>query len=209
MKLSSVSARLAALSVLSVLAFTTPAPAQEAPTTDLSKVQGGNFSIDKNHAKIIFSTTHFGFSTYYGLFTDFDAKLTFDPKAPTASKLEVAIDLNGIDTTNPKLDTHLKSPDFFDVAKFPHASFKSTSIAVTGPTTGTITGDLTLHGVTKPVTLTASFAGGGINPMTKAYVLGFSATGTLKRSDFGVSAYVPAVGDTVTLTISGEFDRHS
>jgi polyisoprenoid-binding protein YceI len=198
---------LSTLSVLSILAFTTPAPAQTAPTTDLTKVEGGHFAIDKNHAKIIFSTSHFGFSTYYGLFTDFDAKLTFDPKAPAASTLEVTIDLNGIDTTNPKLDTHLKSPDFFDVAKYPHATFKATTITVTGPTTGTITGDLTLHGVTKPVTLTASFAGGGVNPMTKAYVLGFSATGSLKRTDFGVSAYVPAVGDTVTLTISGEFDR--
>ena len=200
-------AALSILSILSILAFTTPAPAQNAPTTDLSKVEGGHFVIDKNHAKIIFSTSHFGFSTYYGLFTSFDAKLTFDPKAPAASDLEVAIDLNGIDTTNPKLDTHLKSPDFFDVAKFPNAAFKSTKITVTGPTTGTITGDLTLHGTTKPVTLTASFAGGGTNPMTKAYVLGFSATGTLKRSDFGISAYLPAVGDLVTLTISGEFDR--
>ena len=200
-------AALSTLSVLSVLVVATPAPAQTAPTTDLAKVEGGNFAIDKNHAKIIFSTSHFGFSTYYGLFTSFDARMHFDPKAPTASTLEVTIDLNGIDTTNPKLDSHLKSPDFFDVAKYPQATFKATTIRTTGPTTGTIVGDLTLHGVTKPVTLLASFAGGGVNPMTKAYVLGFSATGTLNRSDFGVSAYVPAVGDTVTLTISGEFDR--
>jgi len=180
-------AALSTLSVLSVLVVATPAPAQTAPTTDLAKVEGGNFAIDKNHAKIIFSTSHFGFSTYYGLFTSFDARLHFDPKAPTASTLEVTIDLNGIDTTNPKLDSHLKSPDFFDVAKYPQATFKATTIRTTGPTTGTIVG--------------------GVNPMTKAYVLGFSATGTLNRSDFGVSAYVPAVGDTVTLTISGEFDR--
>jgi len=77
-------AALSTLSVLSVLVVATPAPAQTAPTTDLAKVEGGNFAIDKNHAKIIFSTSHFGFSTYYGLFTSFDARLHFDPKAPTA-----------------------------------------------------------------------------------------------------------------------------
>jgi len=179
----------------------------DAPTTDLAKVEGGNFAVDKNHAKIIFSTTHFGFSVYYGLFTDFDAKLTFDPKAPAKSDLGVTVNLSGIDTTNPKLDEHLKSPDFFNVAQFPTASFKSTKIEVTGPTTGKIIGDLTLHGVTKPVELEATFNGAGTNPMSKAYVLGFNATGVIKRSDFGIKTYVPVVGDDVTLTISGEFDR--
>ncbi len=188
------------------LALTPLAPASAGPSTDLAQIEGGHFSIDKSHAKIIFSTTHFGFSTYYGLFNDFDAHLAFNPKEPTASKLEVTVNLSGIDTTNPKLDEHLKSADFFDVEKFPTATFTSTHIDVTGPTTGTITGALTLHGVTKPVTLNATFNGGGTNPMSKAYVLGFNATGTLKRSEFGVAHYVPAVGDDVTLTISGEFD---
>ena len=177
------------------------------PTTDLAKVEGGHFVVDKNHAKIIFSTTHFGFSTYYGLFTDFDAKLDFDPKMPTASKLAVTVRMNGIDTTNPKLDNHLKSAEFFDVAHYPTATFKSTKIEVNGPTTGRITGELTLHGVTKPVVLDTTFNGGGINPMTKAYVVGFNATGVVKRSEFGISTYVPVVGDDVKLTISGEFDR--
>ena len=177
------------------------------PTTDLAKVEGGHFVVDKNHAKIIFSTTHFGFSTYYGLFTDFDAKLDFDPKMPTASKLAVTVRMNGIDTTNPKLDNHLKSAEFFDVAHYPTATFKSTKIEVTGPTTVRITGELTLHGVTKPVVLDTTFNGGGINPMTKAYVVGFNATGVVKRSEFGISTYVPVVGDDVKLTISGEFDR--
>ncbi|HVI51923.1 MAG TPA: YceI family protein [Candidatus Sulfotelmatobacter sp.] len=198
----------AALIALSVATAAIAVPAlADAPTTDLSKVEGGSFAVDKSHAKIIFSTTHFGFSTYYGLFTDFDAKLTFDPKAPAKSDLNVTVNLNGIDTTNPKLDEHLKSPDFFNAAQYPTATFKSTKIEVTGATTGKITGDLTLHGVTKPVELDATFNGGGTNPMTKAYVLGFNATGVIKRSEFGIKTYVPAVGDDVTLTISGEFDR--
>lgn len=191
-----------------LIAALAAAPALAAgPSTDLAQVEGGHFAIDKSHAKIIFSTSHFGFSTYYGIFTDFDAKLDFDPKAPAKSTLDVQINMNGLDTTNPKLDAHLKSADFFDVAKFPQAGFKATKIEVTGPTTGKITGDLTLHGVTKPVTLDTSFNGGGVNPMSKAYVLGFNATGVVKRSEFGISTFVPAVGDDVTLTISGEFDR--
>jgi polyisoprenoid-binding protein YceI len=188
-------------------AIAVPALAQMGPTTDLGTLEGGHFAVDRNHAKIIFSTSHFGFSTYYGLFTDFDAKLDFDPKAPAKSALDVSVNLNGIDTTNPKLDTHLKSADFFDVAKYPTATFTATRVEVTGPAKGRITGDLTLHGVTRPVVLDTTFLGGGTNPMTKKYVLGFDATGIVKRSEFGITTYVPAVGDDVRLTISGEFDR--
>ncbi len=195
--------RIAAFALLAMVSV----PALAAPSTDLAQVEGGQFVVDKNHAKIIFSTTHFGFSTYYGLFNDFDAKLAFDPKDPAKSALSVTVNMNGIDTTNPKLDGHLKSPDFFDANKYPQAVFTATEIKVTGPTSGTITGTLNLHGVTKPVTLDATFNGGGQNPMTKAYVLGFNAVGHLKRSEFGISTYVPAVGDDVTLTISAEFDR--
>lgn len=192
---------------LLAMAVASPAFAQQAgPSTDLSKLEGGVFSVDKGHAKIIFSYSHFGYSTSYGLFTNFDAKLTFDPKAPAASVLEATINLDGIETTVAKLNEHLKTPDFFDTAKFPSASFKSTKVAVTGPTTGTVTGDLTLHGVTKPVTLDVVFNGGGTN-MAKKYDLGFNATGHVKRSDFGLGAYVPMVGDDVALTISAEFDR--
>ena len=201
-------ARLAGvLTVVAGSVLVQPSMAQTAPTTDLAQVQGGQFTVDKSHAKNIFSTTHFGFSTYYGLFSDFDAKLSFDPKTPTASSLDVTVNLPGITTTNPKLDEHLKSPMFFDVAQFPVATFKSTKIVVTGPTTGKVIGDLTLHGVTKPVTLETTFNGGGVNPMSKVYVVGFNAVGKLKRSDFGIAAFLPAVGYEVTLTISGEFDK--
>ena len=194
--------------ILPALALTLAiaAPARAAGP-DLAGVEGGQFAIDKSHAKIIFSVTHFGFSTYYGLFTGFDAGLGYDPKAPEKSSLTVTVDVGSIATTNPKLDEHLKSADFFDAAKFPTATFTATKVALTGPAAGTIEGELTLHGVTRPVTLAASLHGAGVNPMTKKYVLGFDATGVIKRSAFGVSAYVPAVGDEVSLIISGEFDR--
>jgi polyisoprenoid-binding protein YceI len=199
--------RIGTVTFIAAMAFAVPVLAQQAgPTTDLAKLDGGTFELDRNHAKIIFSYNHFGYSVSYGMFTDFTGKLVFDPKAPAGSALEVSINLDGIDTTVPKLDAHLKSPDFFDTAKFPTAGFRSTKVAVTGPTTGTITGDLTLHGVTKPVTLDATFNGGGTN-VAKKYVLGFNAVGHVKRSEFGVGAYAPMVGDDVTLTLSAEFDR--
>ena len=194
-----------ALAFTAALAIAGPASAQ--PSTDLATVEGGHFSVDKSHAKLIFAFSHFGYSTSYGLFSDFDAKLDFDPKAPAKSALDVTVDLNHIDTFVPKLDAHMKSADMFDVAKYPTATFKSTAIEVTGPATGKVTGTLTLHGVTKPVTLDTTFNGGGANPVTRNYVIGFSATGKVKRSDFGISFASPMVGDEVTLTISGEFIR--
>jgi polyisoprenoid-binding protein YceI len=148
-----------------------------------------------------------GYSVSYGLFTDFTGQLVIDPKSPASSTLDVTVNMKSIDTTVPTLDEHLEGSQFFDVAKFPTATFKATKITPAGATTGTVVGDLTLHGVTKPVTLEATFNGGGLNPSGKAFVAGFNATGTIKRSDFGVGAFAPMVGDDVTLTISAEFDQ--
>jgi polyisoprenoid-binding protein YceI len=184
-----------------------PAVGQMAPIHELANVEGGRYRLDKSHARIVFSTTHFGFSTYYGLFDDFDVKLDFDPVAPAKSALAVTINLNGIVTADPKLETNLKSDAFFNVAKFPKATFTSTHMEPTGKASGKLTGDLTLHGVTKPVTLDVTFNGGGNSMLSKAYVLGFDAKGTLKRSDFGIKNFVPFIGDEVTLVISCEFNR--
>lgn len=202
--------RLATLASASFTALILAFGAQAQPgaaTADPARLEGGEFAMDPAHARVLFSFQHMGFSTSSGYFTAVDAKLHFDPKAVDASRLEVSVKLDGIDTTVAMLDEHLKGADFFDVAHYPVATFKSTKIVVTGPATGAITGDLTLHGVTKPVVLEASFNGGGTNPMSKAYVLGFNAVGHLKRSDYGLGGAVPMVGDEVTLTISAEFDR--
>jgi polyisoprenoid-binding protein YceI len=118
----------------------------------------------------------------------------------------VTIDTRSIETNNDALDTHLRSAEFFDAARFPEATFVSTRVAPTGPRSADVTGNLTLKGVTKPVTLAVTFNGAGINPASQAYVAGFSARTTIRRTDFGVSAYAPAVGDTVALTIEGEFN---
>jgi len=196
----------AAAALLSAATLVSGSALADGPAKELTKVPGGHYVIDKSHAKIIFSTTHFGFSVYYGLFTDFDASLDVAAGALDKSKIDVTVNLNGLETTDPKLNKHLKSADFFDVEQFPTATFKAVQITTTGPSTGKVTGDLTLHGVTKPVTLDATLIGTGVNPMSKAVVAGFSASGVIHRSEFGIKTYVPAVGDDVTLTISGEFD---
>ena len=189
------------------MAFAVVPPVSAQPSPDIAKAEGGHFTADKSHTKLIFSFSHFGYSTSYGLFSDFDAKLDLDPKAPAKSSLDVTVDMDHVETFVPKLNAHMKSVDMFDVAKYPTATFKSTAITVADPAHGTVTGNLTLHGVTKPVTLDTTFNGGGINPVSKNYVVGFNATAKLKRSEFGVSYAVPMVGDEVTLTISGEFIR--
>ena len=192
-----------------VMAITTSnlAMAQPSETVDFKTVEGGHFKLDKRHARIVFSTTHLGFSTYYGFFGDIDGKLDYDPASPTASTLETSVNLNVLVTNDSELDENLKSPDYFDVPKFPVATFKSTKIEITGAATGKITGDLTLHGVTKPVVLDVTLNRGGTNPVTQSYILGFDATGTLSRSEFGIKTLVPFVGDQVKLVLSCEFNR--
>jgi polyisoprenoid-binding protein YceI len=182
-----------------------PGHAETGFVTDPALVNAGAYRLDPDHGKITWSISHLGFSTYRGQFTGVDAKLTADPKAPEKSTLTVTVAMDSVGTLNPELDKHLKSPEFFDVAKFPTATFKATEIAVTGKDTGTITGNLTLHGVTKPVTLQATFHQAGLFPMDKKYRMGFDAQATIKRSDFGIDAYLPLLGDTVTLDIEAEF----
>src|SRR6185503_9035803 len=108
------------------------AMAQPSETVDFKTVEGGHFKLDKRHARIVFSTTHLGFSTYYGFFGDIDGKLDYDPASPTASTLETSVNLNVLVTNDSELDENLKSPDYFDVPKFPVATFKSTKIEITG-----------------------------------------------------------------------------
>lgn len=183
--------------------------AQAALNTDPSAVEAGAYKLETSHARVVFATSHMGFSTWYGDFTGATGTLTLDPKSPAASKLEVSIPVASVTTTNAKLDEELKSADWFDAATYPTITFKSTKVTVTAPGEAKVEGDLTFHGVTKPVTLDATFKASGQNPMTKAYTVGFEVKGALKRSDFGVKTYVPLIGDDVTLTISAPFEKAS
>ena len=194
---------LAALAGAAFFALAAPA----AIAADAASVQAGTYSVEPSHTRVLFAVNHMGFSTWYGDFTGAKGTLVLDPKAPANSKLEVTLPTASISTTNTVLDGELKAADWFDAAKYPTITFTSTKVTPTGADTAKVTGDLTLHGVTKPVTLDVKFHGAGPHPMTKAYTVGFDAHGSLKRSDFGVSKYIPVVGDDVEITISAPFEK--
>lgn len=178
------------------------------PSTDAKTLEAGTYAIEPEHTRVMFSVEHLGFTQYPGEFPGTSGSLTIDPKAPAASKLEVSIPVGKVWVPNTKLVEELVSPMFFDAAKFPTITFKSTKVAVTGPGKADVTGDLTMHGVTKPVVLHVKFNGAGAVPMMKgAYAAGFSATCVLKRSDFGVTAGIPMVGDETKLMIEGAFNK--
>ncbi len=200
------------MKALRTLAFTTVLIASAAaaqqfvpPTATLTGTPSGSYTLDKTHANIIFGINHLGFSTYYGRFDNFDAALNFDAKDPTKSVLNVTVDTASTNTNNKVLEDKLDSKAFFNAAQHPKATFVSKKIEKTSDTTGKITGDLTLLGVTKSITLDATFNASGLNPFSKAHTLGFGATGIIKRSDFGMKEYLPAVGDEVVLQIQAEF----
>lgn len=189
------------------LAFAGPALAQEVPgKADAARISGGIYKVDPNHTQVAWSVDHMGFSTLFGMFGQPSGQLTLDPKKPADAKLEIEFPISGLAVTSQKFDAHLKSAELLDAAKFPTATFRSTSVEVSGQK-AKVTGDLTVHGVTRPVTLDVAFHGAGVNPMSKAETVGFSGTTKLKRSEFGLGLFAPAVSDEVTVTVVGAFEK--
>jgi len=178
-----------------------------AADTNPAAVQAGRYAVETSHTRVQFSVSHMGFSNWYGDFTGVTGALTLDPKAIGAAKVDITIPVASVSTTNTVLDGELKSADWFDAGRHPTIRFVSTKVVQTAPGKADITGDLTFHGVTKPVVLAATFIGAGENPMSKKYTVGFDATATLKRSDYGVKTYVPMIGDETTLRISAAFEK--
>ncbi|MGE4322087.1 MAG: YceI family protein [Sphingobium sp.] len=179
-------------------------PAGPPGTKDVAKVTGGTYTVDGNHTQIVFAFDHMGFSNNVGVIAMPTGTLTLDPKAPAAAKVAIDIPIANLRTGVAAFDTHLMSADFFEVAKFPTAKFVSTGVTVDG-TGATITGNLTMKDITKPVTLDAEFYGAGT--MQGKENVGFVATTTIKRSDFGMGMAVPLVGDTVELKITAAFQK--
>ncbi|KZB57734.1 MULTISPECIES: YceI family protein [Thalassospira] len=164
-----------------------------------------SYKLDPTHTSVIFIVNHLGFSNFQGRFGGTSGELTLDRENPAASSAIITIDLSKVDTGVEGLDNHMKTADFLNVEQNPTATFKSTSIEMTGDKTATITGDLTLLGQTKPLVLDVTLTGEGDHPMTGDHVLGFGATGTVTRSEYGMNYLVPAVSDEVELQISTEF----
>ncbi|MBS0569559.1 MAG: YceI family protein, partial [Proteobacteria bacterium] len=155
-----------------------------------------------NHTQVSFTYNHFGFSNPTGRLEDIKGTVVVDESDWGKSSVEVTMPLSGLHTGVPKLDEHLKTADFFDAAKFPDITFKSTNVAKTGAETLDIRGDLTVHGVTRPVVLHARINKIGANKMIGSRSAGFDADTTLKRSDFGLKMYVPAVSDEVHVHVT-------
>ena len=184
-----------------------PALAQVTTKTP-SAVHAGTYTVEPTHTRIAFAVSHMGFTTWFGDFTGASGQLTLNPAHPAASTLTVSVPVASVTTTNAKLDAELKEADWLDAAKYPTATFTANRITPS-KSTASVAGTLTLHGVTKPVTFTVTFNGAGVNPLDKAYTVGFEVRGRIRRSEFGVTKYVPLVGDDVELIISAAFEQKS
>lgn len=166
--------------------------------------QADTYVFDVPHTQLIFYVDHIGFSKSEGQFEKFSGSFEFDPDNVAASSVNLTVETNSIDMGYGKWDDHMKNADFFDVEKHPTMTFVSTEVTSADGKTGTLTGDLTILGVTQPVTLQVTFNKAGIHPFNKKYVAGFSASGSFKRSAFGMNYGIPAIGDEVELRIEVE-----
>ncbi|MET0366594.1 MAG: YceI family protein [Methylobacterium sp.] len=190
-----------------LLAGIASAQAQTPPTRDPAQIPAGTYAVDPNHTQVGWRVSHMGFSNYAGGFSEASGTLELQPKNPSASKLTIKIPVASVTTTSAKLTDELKGDQWLDSTKFPEMTFVSTKIAPAGKDHAKVTGDLTLHGVTKPVTLDVTLVGAGVNPLDKKMTVGFEATGVVKRSEFGVKTYLPLIGDDLHLTIAGAFEK--
>lgn len=168
------------------------------------------WNLDKSHAKLGFSVTHLLVSDVDGSFKNFDVKVTSSKEDFSDAVIELTADVNSVNTDNEQRDTHLKSADFFDASKYSTLTFKSKSIKKVGDKKYKVTGDLTLHGITKQVELDVTLNGTTVHPYNKKTVAGFKITSTIKRSDFKVGDGTPnaVVSDEVTLTSNIEIVKN-
>lgn len=196
------------------IAVSAEAPSVAALAPD---VPAGTYSLDRSHASLLFRVDHMGFSRYTARFTDFDAELEFDPEQPAAASLTATVETASIETDFPfpeqvDFDAQLQGEEWLNTAEHPQMTFRSTGVTMTGPSSARIDGELTLRGVTKPMTFDATFNGGypgmSLDPNAR---IGFSARGTLQRSDYGMRFGIPepgsnmGVGDEVEVIIEVEF----
>ena len=190
------------------------APAGVPGAPDKSRVAAGTYAVDPSHTLVVWEVDHFGFSDYTGIFGDVTGTLTIDPANPAAAKVDVTIPVAKVTTASAALTGHLLragkdggKPDFFGPAPA-DAKFISTRVVLDDDgDEAKVTGDLTLNGVTRPVTLDVDFHGAGANPYNKKATVGFEAEGKIRRSDFGIAYGIPLVSDEVELKIHAAFEK--
>lgn len=176
-------------------------------TQDFTQLRSGAYTLDPEHAFLIFRIEHLGLSTVVGRFNSVDATLDFDPEMPEELILEGQIDVASIDLNSSDFEQRLRGSDWLGTEKFPSAGFVSTSVVPQGDNAMIINGDFTLRGISKPVSLLATFKGGADNVLTGRYTLGFAASGSISRSDFGVDAFKALVADEVFIELHAEFQQ--
>ena len=162
------------------------------------------YTMDPAHTEVVAQWNHFGFSNPTIHFGQVDGTVTYDPENVEASSVQVTIPLSGMDSGVEAFNDHLRTADFFDVAQYPEVTFRSTSVKALGADRMRVTGDLTMHGITRPVDLAVTVNGVGTHAMTGQPAAGFDAEATILRSDFGLDMYAPTVSDEIKLRITTE-----
>lgn len=174
--------------------------------SEITELGAGQYTLDTDHATLLWKINHLGFSTFIGRFNEFDASLDFNPEDIGTSKLEVVINTLSLDINNQEFSEELRGENWFDTANFPQAVYKTTSLIEANGNAFVFAGELTLLGVTAPVNLNVTFNGGGRNFLTRANTVGFSANTTFQRSVFGLDRFTSfGVGDDISLEIHVEF----
>ena len=190
-----------------LLVFTSSASAISV-STDPRQAPTGAYQLDPRHAQIQFAITHFGISDFFGRFERASGTLNFNAADPAKSTVAISIDTKSLSTQNSALDNELQGAPIFDTTRSPEATFKSTSVTRTGPNTGKIIGDLTIKGITKPITLDVTYNGSTVSPLAaKTTLIGFRATGAIRRSDYNMTGVIwsSMVSDEVKLDIQAPF----
>lgn len=175
-------------------------------TTDAAKIPAGAYELDPSHASVAARVNHLGFSTTTVRFPKVSARFVYDPLHPQASQLDVTVETASLTTDWPERDRDLKSPAFFNVAAFPTAQYTANALTPLDASHARVDGQLTLLGVTRPVSMDVALVGSGLGMMNDRRA-GFSAHLQFKRSDFGMKTFLPAVGDTVDVAIDAEFAK--
>ena len=194
-----------AAAVTLVLVWASCSPVGAAVERDPARIPAGTYVLDPDHASVVAAVNHQGFSNYVVRFNRIEATLEYDPARPTAARLTAVIDPRSVDSGNAGLDRQLAGRNFLDAERHPLIRFVAREIRPGSDGRGQVVGDLTLHGVTRPVTLEVVFNGTGRNVLLRRTV-GFSATASISRSAFGLTSYQNLVGDAVALRIEAEFN---